>query len=310
MAIKPMIVAHGGVGGSSKDNDGCRRAVEKGYAILKKGGNALDAAIAAAVVLEDDGRFNAGSGAILRLDGKTVEMDAAVMDSKGKIGAIANLRNVKNPVLVARKVMDTPHILIAGEGANTFAKKHGFEQYRHKLRNKMKRFENIRSAIIKGKFIDVNLAWRKSSLKDNWNFDTPYEEVFNSKKPFCELSAVCDTIGAVAIDKKGNMAVANSTGGAGAMLRGRIGDSPMLGCGYYVGKSAAVATTGVGEDIIKKLLAKTVYDYIDSGMSVQRACKKGVSLYPKRIAIGVIAVSRKGWGIAHNKDMPLAVEPR
>src|SRR4051812_16481849 len=115
------IAVHGGAGGSSADNDGCAAAAQAAVQTLASGHGALDAAIAAVVVLEDDGRFNAGRGSVLCLDGYTVEMDAAVMDTRGRLGAVACIREVKNPVRAAHALTLTSHHFVAGEGATRFA---------------------------------------------------------------------------------------------------------------------------------------------------------------------------------------------
>src|SRR5687767_14358316 len=124
-APRPMraaAIAHGGVGSGPELSDGPRAAVDAALAVLEAGGDPLDAAVAGVVVMEDDPRFNAGTGSKVRLDGKTVQMDAAVMDSGGRFGAVAVIEDVKNPVLVARAVAETPHRLIAGDGAQRFAR--------------------------------------------------------------------------------------------------------------------------------------------------------------------------------------------
>ena len=121
------IVVHGGAGAPTSLNDGCEAAAAAAAAKLRDGADALGAAVEAVVVMENDGRFNAGSGAVLRVDGETLELDAGVMDSTGRLGAVAAVRRVCNPVLVARRVADTPHILLAGEGATAFAKAVGLE---------------------------------------------------------------------------------------------------------------------------------------------------------------------------------------
>src|SRR5688572_25382391 len=115
-------IAHGGVGSPPERADGPRAAVDAALAVLERGGHPLDAAVAGVVVMENDPRFNAGTGSKVRLDGKTVQMDAAVMDSSGRYGAVAVIEDVKNPVLVARAVAETPHRLIAGDGAQRFAR--------------------------------------------------------------------------------------------------------------------------------------------------------------------------------------------
>lgn len=119
---KPVLVTHGGAGGPRENSDACERAGDAGLRALAEGGNALSAAVAATVVLEDDPRLNAGTGSNLRLDGETIEMDAAVMTGDARFGAVAAIQRVRNPVEVARAVLDTPHLLLAGEGATRFAR--------------------------------------------------------------------------------------------------------------------------------------------------------------------------------------------
>ncbi|MBI2266974.1 MAG: isoaspartyl peptidase/L-asparaginase [Armatimonadetes bacterium] len=297
MALQMAIITHGGAGAVQGWVDGCEKAACKGMEVLEKSGDAMDAAVRAVTVLEDDGRYNAGSGSVLRLDGKTIEMDASVMDSRGRLGGVAILRDVKNPVQVARGVVDTPHILLAGEGAFLFAQHVKAEKHPGPSEQATKRYEEMKKAILQhqgklpGRFDRYNLS-------DIWNFPEALREVFSS----------CDTVGAVCLDRKGNFAVANSTGGSSPMLLGRIGDSPLLGCGFYAGPKGAVASTGIGEEIIKTLLSKVVYDHMASGIHPQAACERGVALFPKEITIGVIAVSRDGFGRAYNRTMPTGVK--
>jgi beta-aspartyl-peptidase (threonine type) len=283
-----IVVAHGGAGSPNAWKDGCLKAVQAGMALLKEGGAALDAVVQSVVVLEDDGRFNAGSGSVLRLDGKTIEMDAAVMDSQGTLGAVAVISGVKNPVLVARAVSKTPHHFLAGAGACAFARKHGFPEFYPNIKQAKERYEKVREA----------LASHAKSLKENWNFEVPFEEVFPH---------VHDTVGAVAWGKKGDFAVAASTGGSGGMLQGRVGDTPLIGCGFFAGPAGAVAVTGIGEEIMKRLLSKTIYDWMAEGFSPQSACEKGVALFPKEIAVGAIAVSAQGAGAFCNREMAFAI---
>jgi L-asparaginase/beta-aspartyl-peptidase (threonine type) len=287
------IVVHGGVGSTSGWKDGCAGAVRIGLERLRKGGEALDAAVAAAAALEDDGRYNAGSGSSLRLDGRTIEMDASVMDSRGNIGCVAAIQRVKNPVLVAREVMDSPHILLSGEGAAGFARRCGFEDFYRPSAHAKETYETIRKAMSAGRFEEMRAAWRKFDLKRHWNFPVSYEKVF----------AGCDTIGVVALDRQGVLATACSTGGASPMLHGRVGDTPLVGCGFYAGPAAAVATTGIGEEIIRRMLARTVYDWISQGEEVARACERGVGSFPKETPVGIVAISRRGAASAANRDM-------
>ncbi|MBI4564632.1 MAG: isoaspartyl peptidase/L-asparaginase [Planctomycetes bacterium] len=291
--IRYGIVVHGGVGSPIAWKDGCVQAVRRGMGILERGGNAVDAAVESAVTLEDDGRYNAGSGSYLRLDGATIEMDASVMDSCGELGSVAAIQRVRNPVLVAREVMKSPHVLMCGEGAVKFARRCGFSDYYQPSSRAREHYETIRQALSGGRFEEMRQAWKDFDLKRHWNFPVPYESVF----------AGCDTIGAVALDPAGVLATACSTGGASPMLHGRVGDTPLVGCGFYAGPAAAVATTGIGEEIIRRMLARAVYDWIAQGEEVHRACERAVGGMPPEVPVGVIAVSRRGAATAASRDM-------
>ena len=295
--IRSGIVAHGGVGSSSEWNDGCERAAKEGFSILSSGGTSLDAVQAAAIVLENDGRFNAGSGSILRLDGKTMEMDASIMDSEGKMGAVAALQAVRNPIRVAREVMNTPHILFAGEGANRFARQRGVaEPHPGANEEAVRRFQKLRTLLGEKRHDELRASWKNFDLRSHWNFDVAYDEMFGHG----------DTIGAVAIDRNGVLAVANSTGGASPMLAGRGGDTPLPGCGFYAGSAAAVAATGIGEEIIRRMISIRVYDDIDRGNPVEKSCRDAIEGFPKEYSLGVVSISREGVGAEHNRDMAWA----
>lgn len=286
------IVVHGGAGSPSQFSDGCRKACETAFRLLEKGISSLDAVTEAARILEDDGRFNAGTGSALRLDGKTIEMDASVMDSKGNIGVVMAIRNVKNPVLVAKAIIDTPHVALSGEGATVFARRKGFEPLYYVSQHAIEKYKMLKKIIKQGELTKISTNWEGYDVESLWNFDSvSYKEVF------------CDTIGAVAIDKRGVFAVANSTGGFSPMLLGRVGDSAMIGCGFYVGPLGAVSATGPGEEIIKKMFAKTVYDMISSNQEIKEACRKVVETFPHEIKIGVIAISKGGFSVVANTEM-------
>jgi len=286
------VVVHGGAGSPPHLSDGCKKACELAFGLLEEDRSSLDAAVEAARVLEDDGRFNAGSGSALRLDGKTVEMDAAVMDSKGNIGIVMAIKNVKNPILVARAVMETPHVALAGEGAAAFARKRGFKAFHKASQTALEKYKRVKQIIKEGKLSEEALHWKDHNIESLWNFeDISYKEVF------------CDTIGAVAIDKQGILAAANSTGGFPPMMLGRIGDSPMIGCGFYAGSACAIVTTGMGEEIIKRMLAKTVYDMVSSGEDIEKACEKGINIFAPGIKVGIIAISKEGFTVASNTEM-------
>lgn len=291
VSAAPVIVVHGGAGASKEYEDGCAHAAKCGYE--KIGQSALAAAIAAVVELEDDGRFNAGSGTALCLDGSTVEYDASIMDSQGALGAVACLRNVRNPVRAAHAVSQTPHWLLAGEGAERLARVAGLPPSAPLSERVLKRHrdmvERLRGAAPVLPGVD------NCDFERFWNYEAP-----NVMKGV----AACDTVGAVTRDAGGVFAVACSTGGASPALLGRVGDSPIMGAGFYAGPCGAVAATGIGEHIVRHLLAHTVYGWIAGGMQLDRALQRGVALFPEDVDIGLIAVSRSDAGALSNRAMP------
>ena len=294
--MKPLswgIVVHGGAGAPPALSDGCEKAAQAGWEGLSAGRSALEADIAAVTSLENDGRFNAGCGSILRLDGESVEMDASVMDSKGLLGAVAGISGVKNPVLVAREVADTPHVLLFGEGAVAFARRCGFGEYREVSPRARERHRAVIRALRERRFAGLPPKWPEFDLERYWNLDSPFDDVFRA----------ADTVGAVAMSEDGVLAVASSTGGSSPMLRGRIGDTPLIGCGFYAGEDGAVAATGFGEEIIRRMLAREVYQAMAAGAEPQAACAESLRSFPDDVSVGVIAISRGGYGVASNVPM-------
>ncbi|MFA5794182.1 MAG: isoaspartyl peptidase/L-asparaginase [Candidatus Brocadiia bacterium] len=286
-----LIVAHAGVGSKKSYSDATRKAVRRTAAVFKKTGNLIKSVIEGVVILENDPRLNAGTGSVMRLDG-SIQMDAAVMDSKGNFGGVVNIERVKNPVLVAYEVMrNSPHLLLAGEGAVKFARKHGFKE--HDPSTPATR-RGLKLAIRKLNSKSVP-AWAGRHLKHYW-------QTKSSGAP-----KSCDTVGIAISDGKGNFASAVSTGGTAYVLPGRIGDSPIIGSGLYVGEYGAVVATGVGEEIMRKMLCREVYEQLRHGVSAQAACEWGVRLYDKSIPIGLIAVTKDSCGIHANWQMAQAI---
>jgi L-asparaginase/beta-aspartyl-peptidase (threonine type) len=289
------IVVHGGAGSPREYDDGCERAARRGLEELDISGDALEAAIAAVTVLEDDGRFNAGRGAALGLDGATVEMDASVMDTRGRLGAVACVQGIENPVLLARAVADTPHWFLAGDGANRFAR-----AIRHPAWDKISDHQRKKHAevlqALAGSAPAMPGVDNKAFMRF-WNYDTPLA---------LPSGAACDTVGAVVRGPDGHFGVAASTGGSAPSLLGRVGDTPIIGSGFYAGPAGAVAATGVGEYIVRHLLAHRVYTWIEDGMPLEQALKRGVSLFDKDVDVGLIAVSRLEAGAYSNGGMPQA----
>jgi len=286
------VIVHGGAGSPSHFTDGCKKACKAAFRMLESGESSLDSVVEAARILEDDGRFNAGSGSALRLDGKTVEMDAAVMDSQGNVGIVIAIKRIKNPVLAARAVLKTPHVVLAGDGATIFARQQELKTFRKPSKNALERYKRVKQIIQEKILGEKILQWKGYEIESLWNFkDRSYRDVY------------CDTIGAVAVDRRGVLSVATSTGGFSPMMQGRVGDSPMIGCGFYAGPACAVASTGIGEEIIKKMLGKTVYDMVSQGEDIRRACERGIEVFPSEINVGIIGISEEGFIALSNTEM-------
>jgi beta-aspartyl-peptidase (threonine type) len=248
-SLQPSLIVHGGAGDwSSEDGDGealvagCRAAARAGFEILRAGGSALDAATEAVAVLEDDPRFNAGTGSALTVDGE-VECDASVMCGDGRAGAVGALADVKNPIRLARLVMEkTPHVLLVGAGAAAFAVECGL------------------TPLAPGALVTQRMRgkWRAAVAR-------AAAAVFGSG----------GTVGCVARDAGGCVAAATSTGGMMLKRRGRVGDSAVIGAGTYADDGAgAVSCTGHGEAFIKAAAAKQAVEALRAGRSPTEAARE------------------------------------
>lgn len=294
-ADSTAIVVHGGAGAGSELSDGCRLAAQAAAQSLALGEPALSAAVAAVLVLENDERYNAGTGAALRLDGRSIEMDAAVMDTRGTLGAVAALRAVKNPVLVALDVAQSPHVLLAGEGAQRYARSRGHAAYDVVPDRSRRAYQHLlqKMATCEQPMAGVdNIAFAR-----HWNGEGP--------PPF-QAPTGCDTVGAVVRDADGHFAVACSTGGSAPSLLGRVGDTPLIGCGFYAGADGAVAASGIGEYLIRTMLAATVYRWIADGVDLHEALRRGIALIRPDAATALIAVSKTQAGFLANAPTPSA----
>lgn len=293
--MKAVVLTHGGAASPRAFSDGCEQASSAGIAALAASGDALSAALAATVILEDDPRFNAGTGSNLRLDGHLIEMDASVMTSDGRFGGVACVQRVKNPVLIAAKVMTTPHLLLVGDGATRFARRMGFADH-DPTTDRAKQKHARALAEIDGRgdgyYAEDAIFWKGVDRQALWNFDAADKD--------------CDTVGAVVRDEQGTFAATASTGGTLYMLKGRVGDSPLMGCGVFAGPHGAVAATGVGEEIVRRFLAKTVYDWLAQGLSAKEAGERGVALFPVEIDVGLLVVGAQDHAIVANRDMAAA----
>jgi beta-aspartyl-peptidase (threonine type) len=249
--MKPSLIVHGGAWDIPDDaveacQAGCQRALAAGWAVLTRGGAALDAIEAAIAVLENEPVFDAGFGSHLNLDGK-VECDAIVMDGATlRAGAAAALQRIRNPIRLARKIYEScPHMMLVADGAERYAKANGIPLCDNK--------ELISPA-------EWN-AWARCKK------DAHAAEHHRGHEQ--------GTVGAVAIDSKGALFAATSTGGTCCKLPGRIGDSPLIGCGCYADAEAGgVSSTGYGEAIMKVVMAKSAVDRLRCVEAVATAAKE------------------------------------
>jgi L-asparaginase / beta-aspartyl-peptidase len=256
------LVIHGGAGTILKKDmtaaqealyvEALELSIDAGFSILQAGGTAIDAVTAATVAMEDHILFNAGRGSVFTRNGKH-EMDAAIMDGKTlEAGAVAGVENIRNPVLLARKIMeDKTHVLLSGEGASEFAKQHGIVREPDQYFFSQNRYDQWQSVCDTGKV-----------LIDHTN---EYTQPDPEKK--------FGTVGAAACDRFGNIAAATSTGGMTNKRPGRIGDSPLIGAGTYANnKTCAISCTGHGELFIRAVAAYDVSCLMEyAGMTLQEA---------------------------------------
>src|SRR6201985_837646 len=258
--MNPSLIVHGGAWDIPDDaveacQTGCQRALTAGWAILTSGGSAIDAIEAAIVVLENDPVFDAGVGSHLNLDGK-VECDAIVMNGANlRAGAAAALQRIRNPIRLARKILEEcPHMMLVADGAERFAKTNGISLCDNK--------ELVSDA-------EWN-AWQRCKK------DTHAAEHHRGHEQ--------GTVGAVAIDARGGFFAATSTGGTCCKLPGRVGDSPLIGCGCYAdAETGGVSSTGYGEAIMKIVMGKTAADFLrPAGSTPARAAQAAVQLLSKR----------------------------
>jgi L-asparaginase / beta-aspartyl-peptidase len=295
-SYKPAAIAHGGVGTSPDAADGCQRAVDAALAALAGGADPLEAAVAAVVVLEDDPRFNAGTGSIVRLDG-SVQMDASVMDSDGRFGAVANIERVKNPVTVARGVLETPHLLLAGDGATAFARSLGIPEHDPATAARRGETEQLKRKLRLGGD-DLPAFWRTSAFRERWNYPLSPAALGLDRES-------SDTVGAAVRAADGRFAAALSTGGSAIMLRGRVGDVPLFGAGLYAGPNGAAAATGTGERITERLLAHTVHRWLGEGVPAQEAARRAVASIAQA-PVGIVVITRTELAAAADRPMAWA----
>jgi beta-aspartyl-peptidase (threonine type) len=282
------LVIHGGAGTLSRANMSAERegeyhsklkeALDSGYAVLEKGGKSLEAVIAAIKILEDSPLFNAGKGAVFTFDGRN-ELDASIMDGSNlKAGAVASVTTIKNPIEAAYAVMTkTEHVLLAGKGADDFAKEQGLEQ------------------VSSSYFLDSARYKQWLKLKENEGNPIP-----SAEKKF-------GTVGCVALDQYGNLAAGTSTGGMMNKKYGRVGDSPIIGAGTYANNlTCGVSATGWGEYFIRLNVAHDVHALMAyAGLPLQAAADSVIMKKLPQLGGngGLIALDREG-----NFTMPFCTE--
>jgi L-asparaginase / beta-aspartyl-peptidase len=256
-------------------------ALLAGYQILKTGGSSLDAVEAAIRIMEDSPLFNAGKGAVYTNEG-TIELDASIMDGKTlKAGAIAAVKHIKNPVSVARLVMEqSQHVLMVGDGAEAFAKQKGVELVSAEYFQTQRRWDELQRVKDKEK----QQSAEPTKIGGDLGSEPPSVSAFG-------------TVGAVALDKQGNLAAATSTGGKTNKKFGRVGDSPIIGAGTYANnKTCAVSGTGDGEYFIRGVVAYDISALMEyNGKSLDEAARIVIDKIGKLGGTGgIIAIDFNG----------------
>jgi beta-aspartyl-peptidase (threonine type) len=275
------LIVHGGASEVPPEEQpayerGCLAAAEAGWAVLRNGGAALDAVIAAIRIMEDDPTFNAGCGSVLNADGR-VQMDAGLMEGTESLaGGVGAIEGVRNPILVARKVLDSMPAMVVGADARRFAAERGIP------------------------------------LCDPDEMITPKQrQKWEKAKQQSSASKKMDTVGCVAMDSQGRIAAGASTGGLSMKVPGRVGDSPQIGCGIYAENGlGGCSVTGDGDAIARVVFAKTACDLIRPDRAAEEAARQAVDYFQSRVAgeagcILIDGAGRTGW--AHNSaHMPVA----
>lgn len=271
---KVVLVIHGGAGTILKKNmtpekekayrDALKESLSKGYEILKKGGNSEDAVIEAIIVMENSPLFNAGKGAVFTHEGKN-ELDASLMiGNTMQAGAIAGVTTIKNPILAAKEVLkNSAHVMMIGKGAEEFAKKQGLE-------------------IVNPSYFRTEERWnslQKVLEKDKEKIELDHDAKPHAYIPFNFVDEKYGTVGAVALDNKGNITAGTSTGGMTNKRFGRVGDAPIIGAGTYANDDVGISATGWGEYFIKAIAAYDVaalmkYKHVSSKKAGQEVIEK------------------------------------
>ena len=291
------IVIHGGAGTILRENmtpekeaeykAKLEEAIKAGHKILAEGGSSLDAVEATIRIMEDSPLFNAGKGAVFTADEKN-ELDASIMNGENKAaGAIAGVTTVKNPISLARQVMEnSPHVMMAGKGAEIFAKERGLELVSPDYFYTQDRFDALQKVKDKDA-LQLDHDDKKETKKDQTNF---YDPTIKDSK--------FGTVGCAALDKNGNLAAGTSTGGMTNKKYGRVGDAPIIGAGTYANNATcAVSSTGWGEFFIRNIVAYDISAMMEyKNITLAEAAKEVIQ--KKLPALGgdggIVAIDKNG----------------
>lgn len=290
----PILLIHGGAGTTPMTDDqrAClAETLRAGYRQLARGASALDAVEAAVRALEASGLFNAGLGARLQLDGVR-RMDASLMEGRTlRAGAVASIQEVRHPITAARLVMDeTAHVLLVGEPATRFARRFKLERQSPPSRSQRAKARAEHRALGLTEPQAARTLELFSTLKQ--------AEVFRR-----------ETVGAVALDRRGHVAAGASTGGIALMLPGRVGDTPLIGCGVYADdRAGAVSMTGLGEGIIRIAVAKEIVDRLEGGASPSAAVRQVLRKLVSRVkgSAGALVLAPDGRFAIHHTTPHMA----
>ena len=286
--MRPALVVHGGCGTPPAGEEearvaACERAAEAGWRVLDAGGKALDAAEAAVRALEDEPLLNAGTGAYLQADG-VARLDASIMADDGRAGAVAQVPLLRHPVSLARYLLEQDaHVMLAGPEALALAARLGQEVGVVATPAKIAYWQDhLDEACRRLDYAAMALAWRAENPR-------------------------LGTVGAVALDARGALAAATSTGGTGQCYPGRVGDTPIIGAGTYCTRRVGVSMTGVGERILVALAAKRLADLVGDGVALAEAAERAMGEVGP--GVGLIALDAGGQ-VVETRNTPFMAAAR
>ena len=296
------LIVHGGAGAMPRNRydaarEGCREATLIGWRVLLEGGSATEAVRAAIMALEDNPGFNAGTGAVLTTEGRA-QLDAGIMDGETlAAGAVAGVERIKNPIALATLVMESPHVLLIGAGAEQFAVESQMALCDNSELVTETQYARWRRGYRDGDDANVGPLVSFSPESERPSNGNVGRAAARDSEPIHSDAHKHGTVGAVAVDGAGCVAAGASTGGIGAKYHGRVGDTPIVGAGFCAENGlGGVSSTGHGEDFIRLTLARRALDHIEAGMSAQAAASAAIRLLGERVggAGGLILLDGQG----------------